>query len=155
LLGWATFPQQSAGSAVDGVVILWSAFGRYSPGAPYNLGRTATHEVGHYLGLFHPFQDSSCIADPPGCYTTGDRICDTEPDQTAHYNCVNTTTCGGYPAPIENYMEYTNDACMELFTLEQVNRARCSLLNYRESLLRGIFDDGFDDGDTEPWTEGP
>jgi hypothetical protein len=152
VLGWATFPQQSAGSPADGVVIHWRSFGSPSPGYPYHLGRTATHEVGHWLGLFHPFQDSCGMPDPPGCYTTGDRICDTPPDATQHFGCPTTTSCGSYPVPVENYMEYSDDSCFELFTPEQANRARCSLLNYRASLLWWAFSDGFDSGSTDEWT---
>jgi hypothetical protein len=56
-LGYATFPQQSAGNYDDGVVLLWSSVGRNNPdGGIYNQGRTATHEIGHWLGLFHTFQ---------------------------------------------------------------------------------------------------
>ena len=155
LLGWATFPQQTAGQAHDGVVVLWSAFGRNSPASPYNQGRTATHEIGHYLGLFHPFQ-SGC-GSAAACYTTADLICDTPPDGNQTFNCVPGTSCGSYPIPIENYMEYTNDTCMELFTPEQGNRMRCSAVNYRPSLYTevadiDIFIDGFEVGDTTEWS---
>lgn len=155
LLGWATFPQQTAGQAHDGVVILWSSFGRNSPFPPYDQGRTATHEVGHYLGLFHPFQ-SGC-GNAAACYTTADLICDTPPDATQTFNCPPGTSCGSYPIPIENYMEYTNDTCMELFTPEQGNRMRCSMYYYRPTLytevaVDGIFEDGFETGDTGGWS---
>jgi hypothetical protein len=124
-----------AGSLADRVVILWSAFGRNAPiGPPYNQGRTATHEVGHYFGLYHTFQGACAPAS--SCYTNGDLICDTLPDQTSHFGCpLNANTCSN-PDPITNYMEYTDDLCMEEFTPEQVNRMRCTIDAYRPNLSR-------------------
>ena len=55
-LGYATFPQEQAGGPEDGVVVAWNAVGRDSPFEPFDQGRTLTHEIGHYLGLFHTFQ---------------------------------------------------------------------------------------------------
>jgi hypothetical protein len=125
------------GSNEDRVVILWSAFG--SPGAggpPYDLGRTATHEVGHYLGLYHTFQNGCQDPNVPICYVTGDYICDTNPDAEDTYGCpVGDTSCGGFPIPIENYMEYTDDDCMEEFTPEQARRLRCTLEHWRPDLF--------------------
>ena len=130
------FPAEGAGLPDDGVRILWNAFGRNSPNAPYDQGRTATHEVGHYLGLYHPFQDGCGTAAAPGCYQTGDLICDTEPDQTSHGGCpTNANTCGD-PDPIRNYMEYTNDACMTNFTPEQARRFHCTIRHYRPLLTQ-------------------
>jgi hypothetical protein len=156
LLGWATLPQQSAGAADDGVVCAWDAFGRNSPAVPYNQGRTATHEIGHWLGLLHPFQSGCGVATPPGCYSSADLICDTNPDFPEHYNCVPTTSCGAYQVPIENYMEYTNDTCMDNFTPEQMNRMRCSMVTYRPDVYEvvtgdEIFSDGFESGDISAW----
>ncbi len=123
------------GSNVDRVVILWSTFGLNAPfGPPYNKGRTATHELGHYFGLYHPFQGACAPAS--NCYNNGDLICDTLPDQTSHFGCpLNANTCGD-PDPITNYMEYTDDLCMEEFTPEQVNRMRCTIENWRPNLSR-------------------
>ena len=157
LLGWATLPQQSAGLPTDGVVCAWDAFGRNSPAAPYNQGRTTTHEVGHWLGLLHTFQSGCGVASVPGCYSTADLICDTNPDSPEHYFCTPGTTCGGYDVPIENYMEYTNDTCMNNFTPEQMNRERCSMMTYRPNVYEivagdSIFADGFESGDTDAWS---
>lgn len=143
-LGYAYLPDGSAGATHDGVVLLYSAVGRNSPGGGiYNQGRTATHEVGHYLGLQHTF-DGGC-GDPANPYTTGDLIADTNAESTAHYDCVTTNTCDT-PDPIENYMDYTNDTCMNNFTAEQANRMVCSLLNYRPNLGS--------DGPVDPPTDG-
>lgn len=132
-LGYATPPQYEAG-AEDGVVLLYSAVGRNSPFEPYDQGRTATHEVGHYLGLFHTF-DSGC-GDPARPYETGDLIADTVPESEAQFGCMEgPSACGGGDNPIHNYMDYTDDICMTGFTAEQINRMRCSALGYRADLL--------------------
>ncbi len=156
-LGYAWFPQWGVGGWQDGIVVYYRSFGRNSPFFPYNLGRTATHEVGHWLGLLHTFQGGCGTADPPGCYSSADLVCDTNPDATSHFGCPGGTSCGSYPIPVENYMEYTDDACMELFTPEQANRTRCSLTSYRPIgysvvLLDGIFLDGFESGDYPAWS---
>jgi len=131
LLGYATFPQQSAGTSRDGVVVLWNSVGRNSPiGPPYNLGRTTTHEVGHYLGLFHTFQSGCGQTAAP--YTSGDLIGDTNRESQANFGCTPAaSSCGGGMNPIENYMDYSDDGCMTKFTVEQSNRVRCAIVNYR------------------------
>lgn len=117
------------GSKADRVVILDSTFGRNAPFVPYNLGRTVTHEVGHYFGLFHTFEG--------GCsnsYTSGDRIVDTHSESSPTFGCPGSrSSCGGQ-APFHNYMDYSDDICMNQFTVEQNNRMRCSLLTYRPNL---------------------
>ena len=126
----------NVGSASDRVVVTWSAVGRNAPiGPPYNQGRTLTHEVGHYLGLEHTFWvDNQCGSDnAPGCYNDGDLICDTNTEQNARFGCSNGSSCGS-PDPTDNYMDYSDDLCMEMFTPEQAKRIRCSLENYRVDL---------------------
>ncbi len=118
-----------AGNNADRVVVLYSTFGRNAPYAPFNLGRTATHEVGHYLGLYHTF-NGGCT----NTYTGGDRIVDTNPESSPTYGCPGSRSSCGSQAPIDNYMDYSDDRCMEKFTPEQANRMRCSLFNYRPDL---------------------
>ena len=146
------------GGANDRVVVLWDSFGDMAPiGPPYNLGRTSTHEVGHYLGMEHTFSGGCGTASMPGCYTTGDLVCDTEPESSPNFSpCVDPGKCGD-PDPIHNYMDYSDDACMWEFTAEQANRMRCTLLNYRSNLYTvgaagQIFTDGFESGDTSSWS---
>lgn len=129
-LGYATFPAEEAGGPEDGVVLNWEYVGRNPPGgAPYDMGRTATHEIGHYLGLFHTFQSGCGSTTAP--YTSGDLISDTARESQPNYGCSPVSSgCGGM-SPIENYMDYSEDACMTKFTAEQVNRIRCSIVNYR------------------------
>lgn len=134
-LGYATLPQYSAGSSSDGVVLLYSSVGRDAPGGGiYDKGRTGTHEVGHYLGLYHTFED--------GCgtgYSNGDLIADTVPESSPQYECTErASSCGGGNNPIHNYMDYTPDECMYEFTAEQVNRMRCSIMHYRPELLTEV-----------------
>lgn len=116
LLGYAQFPGGPA--ATDGVVILYSSFGRgYSTVAPYNKGRTATHEVGHWLNLSHIWGDASC---------GNDLVTDTPTQQTSNYGCPTYPhrTCSNTTSGDEfmNYMDYTDDGCMNMFSLGQKSR---------------------------------
>lgn len=138
VLGYVPFlPQEGpAGTPIDRVVIHWLAFG--SPGLggpPYHLGRTVTHEVGHFLGIHHPFRNGCQTGTPPGCYSSGDLLCDT-PSQDAGSgsgSCMNGQSCGS-DNNIDNYMDYGDDICMQRFTVEQVRRMRCTLEGYRDTL---------------------
>ncbi|MEZ6317748.1 MAG: zinc metalloprotease [Phycisphaerales bacterium] len=129
-----------AGSNSDRVVILYSSFGRNAPLSPYDQGRTATHEVGHYLGLWHPF-DNGC-GTVAGCATTGDRICDTNTESSPVFGCPGSHSSCSTSDPFHNYMDYSDDLCMTEFTPDQVNRMRCSLLNYRPNLYEVVTSGG-------------
>ena len=92
----------------------------FVPGAPYNKGRTLTHELGHFFNLNHTFQ--SC--DGANCATSGDRVCDTPSANTAAYGCPALGTVSGCVDTqlTMNYMDYTDDACMYMFTAGQATR---------------------------------
>lgn len=132
-LGYAYIPNGGGivGSKNDGVVINWQAFGRNSPYAPYDLGRTTTHEVGHYLGLYHTFQGG--CSSTSGCYSNGDLICDTNPESGPNYSGCFRSTCSSSD-PVRNYMDYSEDLCMDNFTPDQTRRMRCTIENWRTDL---------------------
>jgi hypothetical protein len=129
LLGWAYFPWSYAeNDKKHGVVIHYGSVpGGYL--APYNLGGTADHEVGHYLGLYHTFQG--------GCASPGDYVDDTPYEATATSGCpAGKNTCSS-PGddPIHNYMDYSDDACYTNFTAGQDARMDAAVPLYRPSLL--------------------
>lgn len=122
LLGYAQFPGGPANT--DGVVSDYRHFGSsdYNDGSftlnpPYDKGRTMTHEVGHFLGLFHTFQG--------GCAAPGDQVDDTPAVATSNGGCpTGIDSCPSEPGldMVENYMDYTNDTCMNTFTQGQKAR---------------------------------
>jgi hypothetical protein len=132
LLGYAQFPGGDA--AADGVVVLHSAFGATGTAtAPFDRGRTTTHEVGHWLNLLHIWGD-----DGMGCVRS-DEIGDT-PNQAgpnAGRPVFPTVSCqnGPHGDMFMNYMDYVDDASMCMFTAEQVVRMRSTLEGSRQSLL--------------------
>ncbi len=114
LLGYAQFPGGPA--ATDGVVLESTAFGRQgSAVSPFNLGRTCTHEVGHWLNLRHIWGDNQ-----PLC--GDDQVADTPPADGPHTGCaITATSCGGLNM-VQNYMDYSDDSCLNLFTFGQKTR---------------------------------
>lgn len=126
LLGYAQFPGGAA--ATDGVAITYTAFGNMGTvTAPSTLGRTASHEIGHYFGLYHIWGDDS------DCTTGSDSIADTPNANAAsasdcQFNlnsCSNEDPYWGANDPndmVQNYMDYSNDSCMNMFTLGQKAR---------------------------------
>jgi Pregnancy-associated plasma protein-A len=129
LLGWATFPSELAGDPVrDGVVILDTSLPG-GPSVPYNLGKTAVHEVGHWLSLFHTFENA--------CQDPGDEVDDTPFEASPNFGPANPArnTCP-QPGndPTTNFMDYTDDAGMNDFTPGQIERIRQQLALYRPAL---------------------
>ncbi len=140
LLGYAQFPNGSslgdlpgndggANNNTDGAVCVYNAFGNKNDPAnsgntfimngTYDYGRTMTHEVGHWLGLYHTFQG--------GCTGVGDRCTDTPAVSAPNFGCPSgTNSCPSAAGNdmIENYMDYTDDACMNVFTADQKIRVQ-------------------------------
>jgi hypothetical protein len=121
ILGYAQFP--GGNKATDGVVITTLAFGRghnYDLYEDFDLGRTATHEVGHYFNLRHIWGDRKC---------GNDYVDDTPLHPTYNFGCppVNKiSTCDGSIEMTMNYMDYTDDACMYMFTQNQALRMQAT-----------------------------
>ncbi len=128
LLGYAQFPDQSSltglnetggPASTDGVVVQYTSFGSTDKGnfpimsPPFNKGRTLAHETGHWLGLRHIWGDGNCA---------DDFVSDTPPAASASSGCqVGRFSCGTTNM-VENYMDYSNDACMNIFTIGQKTR---------------------------------
>ena len=143
LLGYAQYPGGPA--ETDGVVMGYQYFGsndavgvNLNSSAPYDLGRTTTHEVGHFLGLYHTFEG--------GC-ADGDFCADTPATAQENYNCPTgqdscpVGTGDGILDMIENYMDYTDDACMNIFTNDQSARMDGVLSGSRLSLANSTVTD--------------
>lgn len=132
ILGYAQFPSNSTlpgfpangGSALnDGTVIGTGTVGSVampSGAAPYDKGRTLTHEIGHWIGLRHIWGDGGCGVD--------DFVADTPDSDGSNFGCANPDSCGN-PDMVQNYMDYTDDDCMNIFTVDQVFRIATVLAN--------------------------
>lgn len=128
ILGYAQFPGGSA--STDGVVCDYRYTGTIGTAtAPFDLGRTATHEVGHWLNLRHIWGDGPCSAD--------DFVSDTPTSDAPNYGCTPTHVSCSSTDMVQNYMDYSDDACMNLYTLGQKNRMQALFGSggFRESLL--------------------
>lgn len=133
LLGWSTFPWQAKKApAMDGVVVhLGTLPGGSIP--DYNLGYSAVHETGHWLGLYHPFEGWDPAAATTGCDGPGDRVADTPPEGSPTTGCPpGKDTCPFSGAdPVHNFMDYSYDTCMNQFSHGQSQRMHKLWAAYR------------------------
>ncbi len=135
LLGWATFPWYlGAYPVMDGVVINQMSLPGSAEESPYNLGMTAVHEIGHWCGLFHTFEN--------GCNDPGDEISDTAYEANSASGCPlgQKSACENETRfnPVENYMDYSDDACMKQFTPLQFQRIKDMVGYYRYQLQPAV-----------------
>lgn len=137
-LGWATLPDAASETDVEQGVVLLDESLPGGSAAPYNLGHTGTHEVGHWMGLFHTFQG--------GCSSPNDGVADTPWERSGAEGCPqNRDSCtleqyGEAAAgldPVTNYMDYSDDACMTGFTAGQDERVRAMVEQFRPTLAAG------------------
>ena len=117
-LGFSSFPGGNPNR--DAVVVDFSNFGTIDITPPFNKGRTATHELGHWLDLYHIWGGGNCSTD---------EVDDTPTQETENYGCPThpSPTCDNNGDMFQNYMDYTNDACMNLFTNGQKERMHATL----------------------------
>lgn len=126
LLGYSAFPAVNQTELADGNMMLSASFGSIGTAVnnvPYHLGRTTTHEVGHYLDVLHTFQG--------GCFGSGDGCSDTPPTANPTIGCPNPfTSCGGsITVQTENFMDYGNDDCLLMFSADQKSARMHPALN--------------------------
>jgi len=145
ILGYSSFPGGPPDE--DGVVIRHDYFGKIGTAAS-SLGRTTTHEIGHWFGLYHTF-NGGCGVDT--C-ADGDLVCDTPPAANPNFGCPTINSCSNdvpnVNDQIQNYLDYSNDNCKNMFTNGQKQRMHATLVSLRNDIWQqwNIDSTGCDSG---------
>ena len=142
ILGYAQFPWLlNFQTTTDGIVIRSDQVGTIGSGQQSQAGRTLTHEIGHWLGLYHTFQDGCVGGTSINCAQQGDRVCDTPPVADASFGCnIGRNSCSNdspnLPDMVKNYMDYSDGTCLNTYTVGQKARVWS---NFGINLRTGIF----------------
>lgn len=152
-LGYSSFPGAPADE--DGLVVRHNYFGTIGS-ASGSLGRTGTHEVGHWIGIYHTFNN--------GCGTDvcadGDYVCDTPPVSSPNYTCATSNSCSNDSPDVNdqiaNYMDYTPESCSDMFSQGQADRMLSTLTTIRTNIwtASNLIATGTDDAYVAPATCG-
>ena len=147
LLGYATFPADYQNNPKDDGVVLHYATLPGGSQAPYDLGRTLTHEVGHWVGLYHPFmggcdgpndyvKDTPSEAEPAeGCPASRNTCPDRSGTDRTYTSASSLLTSISHPVSfqaVHNFMDYANDPCMTEFTPGQIDRLQSQIRSFRD-----------------------
>lgn len=149
ILGYSSFPGGPPDE--DGIVVKHNYFGKMGT-ALTSLGRTTTHEISHWFGLYHTF-NNGCGVD---VCTDGDYVCDTPPVANPNFNCPTINSCSNdFPDEddqVQNYLDYTNDACKNMFTAGQKTRMNATLNTFRLNIWQfsNIWSTGCDSNYVSP-----
>ena len=139
ILGYAQFPFQiNSATSTDGVMCRADQIGIIEMASVMQAGRTLTHEAGHWVGLYHPFQGGCVGLTPATCATQGDEVCDTPPVASATNGCPNNrnscTESNDKPDLVRNYMDYADGNCMNMYTPGQKTKMDGQMAFYRSNI---------------------
>jgi hypothetical protein len=140
VLGFAQFPFQiNSNTSTDGIMVRADQMGVIENVDVSQLGRTVTHESGHWVGLYHPFQGGCVGGSAATCASQGDQVCDTPPVSTSTSGCPSsrnscTSDVPDKPDLVKNYMDYADGNCMNMYTVGQKSRVNSILPTYRANI---------------------
>ena len=136
IIGISTFPFTAFETSYDGVAVDYSMIGSVINTPSH--GNVLAHETGHYLGLYHTFEGGCSDPNEDGCYSSGDLLCDTNPEANPPgQQCSSESfSCGDFSRAdnVHNFMSYRYLGCIDRFTPQQIGRMRCTLANWRPTL---------------------